>query len=117
MANNYSHEFKRASIGLLLNIIQNVNTKNINKYYNFFKKELNINSNEFKEILELQEFTHAHHIVIENEIDIIRKELRYKRHQIMNFLMMFNRCIIIDGCDGQSYKRFEKIRDNFLQKF
>ena len=117
MSNNYSHEFKRASVGLLLNIIQNVNTKNSAKYYNFFKKELTINSNEFEEILELQSFTQAHRIVLENEIDIIRKELEYNRHKIMNFLMMFNRCIIIDGCDVQSYQRFEQVRDNFLQKF
>jgi len=116
MVNNFSPEFKRVSVGLLLNIIQNVNSKNSQKYYKFFQKELNIDVNEFEEILELQEFAQAHNIVLENEIDIIRKELEYKRHQIMNFLMILNRCIIIDGCDVDSYQRFEKIRDAFLAK-
>jgi len=116
MINSYSQEFQRASIGLLLSIIQNVNSKKSNKYYKFFQKELNINSDEFEEILELQEFTKSHNIMVENEIDIIRKELNYKRHQIMKFLMILNRCIIIDGCDVKSYKQFEKIRDSFLAK-
>jgi hypothetical protein len=116
MINSYSQEFKRASIGLLLTIIQNVNPKNSNKYYKFFQKELNIASDEFEEILELQAFTQAHNIVLENEIDTVRKELEYKRHQIMKFLMILNRCIIIDGCDVQSYQKFEKIRDSFLAK-
>jgi len=116
MINSYSSKFKRASIGLLLTIIQDVNPKNSSKYYKFFQKELNINSEEFDEILEVQEFTQSHNIVIEDEIEIIRKELDYKRHQIMKFLMMLNRCIIIDGCDVESYQKFENIRDSFLQK-
>ena len=116
MTNSYTHEFKRASIGLLLTIIQNVNPKNSNKYYKFLQKELHIDSDEFEEILELQEFTQAHNIVVEDEIDTIRKELGYKCHQIMKFLMMLNRCIIIDGCDVKNYQKFEKIRDSFLEK-
>ena len=116
MTNSYSQEFKRASIGLLLTIIQNVNPKNSNKYYKFFQKELDINPDEFEEILELQEFTQAHNIILENEIDTIREALNYKRHQIMKFLMILNRCIIIDGCDVHSYQQFEKIRDSFLAK-
>jgi len=116
MTNSYSQEFKRASIGLLLTIIQNVNPKSSSKYYKFFQKELNINSDEFEEILELQEFTQSHNIMLEDEIEIIRKELEYKRHQIMTFLMMLNRCIIIDGCTIESYQQFEKIRNSFLKK-
>jgi hypothetical protein len=116
MINSYSQEFKRASIGLLLTIIQNVNPKKSNKYYKFLQKELNISSDDFEEILELQAFAKSHNIMIENEIDIIREELEYKRYQIMKFLMMMNRCIIIDGCDVQSYQQFEKIRDSFLKK-
>jgi hypothetical protein len=116
MTNSYTHEFKRASIGLLLSIIHNVNPKNSNKYYKFFQKELNIHVNEFEEILEFQEFTKSHNIVLEDEIDIIRKELGNKRYKIMQFLMMLNSCIIIDGCDIKSYQQFEKIRDSFLTK-
>jgi len=116
VVNNYSQEFKRTSVGLLLNIIQNVHSKKSDKYYKFFQKELNINENEFAEILEIQEFTQAHNIVLENQIDIIREELDFKRHRIMKFLMMFNRCIIIDGCDVESYQEFEKVRDSFLKK-
>jgi len=116
MKNGYTHEFKRASIGLLLSIIHNVNSKSSNKYYKFFQKELNINRDEFEEILELKEFKKSHNITVENDIDIILKELNYKRHQIMKFLMILNRCIIIDGCDIKSYQQFEKIRDNFIKK-
>jgi len=116
MVNNFSPEFKRVSIGLLLNIIQNVNSKKSYKYYKFFQRELHISMDEFEEILELQEFAQAHNIILENEIEIIRKELGYKRHQIMHFLMMLNRCIIIDGCDVECYQRFEKVRDSFMRK-
>ena len=112
----YSQKFKQASIGLLLNIIKSVSNKNSHKYYNFFQKELNITPEEFQDILELQEFTKAHNIVLENEIEIVMKELGHKRHQIMKFLMMLNRCIIIDGCSVECYQRFEKVRDNFLKK-
>ncbi len=116
MTNSYTHEFKSASIGLLLSIIHHVNPKDSNKYYKFFQKELNINVNEFEEILELQEFTKSHNISINNEIDIIREELDNKSHLIMKFLMILNRCIIIDGCNIKSYQQFEKIRDSFLKK-
>jgi hypothetical protein len=112
----YSKAFKRASIGLLLNIIQKVNPKDNQKYYKFFEKELKIDPREFENIKEFKEFTQAHNIKLDNEIDIIREELGYKRHRIMNFLMMLNRCIIIDGCDVESYRRFEQVRDNFLKK-
>jgi len=116
MMNGYSQEFKRASIGLLVTIIQNINPEKSKKYYKFFQKELGIKPDEFEDILEFQEFTHAHNLVIENEIESVRKELNYKRHQIMKFLMMLNRCIIIDGCNFENYQKFEKIRDSFLAK-
>jgi tRNA/tmRNA/rRNA uracil-C5-methylase (TrmA/RlmC/RlmD family) len=116
MIESSTPEFKRASIGLLISIIQNVNSKKSKKYYSFFQKELKINPEEFEEIVELQSFTQAHNIVLENEIDTIRKALGNKRHQIMKFLMILNRCIIIDGCDAQSYQRFEEVRDSFLAK-
>jgi len=116
MTNRYSDKFKRASIGLLLSIVDNINPKNINKYYKFFQKEFDINQEEFKDILELQEFTKAHNIKLEDEIDIIRKELGYNKHKILSFLMMLNRCVITDGCNLESYQRFEKVRDNFIKK-
>ena len=116
MVHQYSSAFKRVAVGLLLSIIQDVNTKKSQKYYKFFQKELNIAPEEFEELLELQSFAQAHNIEVENEIDVIRQELDFKRHRIMNFLMMLNRCIIIDGCDMESYQRFEKVRDAFLRK-
>ncbi len=116
MVHQFSPEFKRVAIGLLLNIIQDVNPKKSYKYYKFFQKELNISPEEFEEFLELQAFAKAHNIDLENRVDIIRKELGFKRHQIMKFLMMLNRCIILDGCDVESYQRFEKVRDSFMRK-
>jgi len=117
MTNKYSEKFKKASIALLLSIINNINKKNYEKYYKFFQKELNITPQEFNDILELQEFVKEHDsIKIEDEIETIRKELGYKKHEIMKFLMMLNRCVIIDGCSLESYRRFEKVRDTFIKK-
>ena len=115
MSTSYSKEFNRAAIGLLLNIIQKVNPEDSKKYFKFLKKELNINFDEFEAIKEYKEFIRVN-TVIEQEIDTVREALEYKRHRIMKFLMMLNRCIIIDGCDMESYRRFEKIRDGFLKK-
>jgi len=106
-----SSDFSRASIGLLLNILENVNSTNMEKYYKFFQKELNISSEEFKEIQ--KEYKS---IDIDKEVDTIIEILNSKRHKVMNFLMMLNRCIIIDGCTFESYNKFEKIRDKFLSK-
>jgi len=116
MGHQFTPAFKRVAIGLLLNIVHDGNPSKREKYYKFFQKELNISPEEFDEFLELQAFAQAHNIELENEIDTIRKELDFKRHRIMNFLMILNRCIIIDGCDVESYQRFETIRDAFLQK-
>jgi len=106
-----SSDFSRASIGLLLNILENVHSGNMKKYYKFFQKELNISSQEFEQIL--KEYKS---IDIDKEVDTIVKILGSNRHKIMNFLMMLNRCIIIDGCTFESYTKFEKIRDKFLSK-
>jgi len=112
MRNSYSQEFKNASISLLLNIIQNIDPKDSKKYYKFLEKELDIHIDEFK----TTKISTESDSMLENQIDIIREELEYKRHQIMKFLMIINRCIIIDGCNFESYRRFEKIRDGFLAK-
>jgi len=110
MRNNYSKEFKYASISLLLDIIRKVDSKENIKYYKFFQKKLNINSDEFESFNNYKKLTKL------DSIDIICKELDYKSHKIMQFLMMLNRCIIIDGCELKSYQRFEDIRDSFLEK-
>jgi hypothetical protein len=109
MSNNYTKEFKAASISLLLSIINQVNSSEDNiKYNKFFQKELNISSDEFNYLI-----SRAGEL---DSIDIIVNELSYKSHEIMNFLMILNRCIIIDGCDLKSYQKFEEIRDGFLEK-
>ena len=111
MSNNHSKEFKYASIGLLLNIIQKVDAEDNVKYYKFFQKKLHIDSDEFELFREQKEMPQSEYI------DIISKELEHKNHEILQFLMILNRCIIIDGCDLKSYQRFEDIRDSFLKKF
>jgi hypothetical protein len=111
MSNKYSKEFKYASIGLLLNIIQKVNLEDNIKYYKFFQKKLHINSDEFESFKEHEQMSQSDYI------NTISKELKHKNHEILQFLMTLNRCIIIDGCDLKSYQRFEKIRDSFLEKF
>ena len=111
MSNNYSKEFKYASIGLLLNIIQKVNAEDSVKYYKFFQKKLHIDSDEFQLAKEQKVMPPSDYI------DIISIELEHKNHKILQFLMILNRCIILDGCDLKSYQRFEEIRDSFLEKF
>jgi len=108
-----SSDFSRASIGLLLDILENVNSKNMKKYYKFFQKELNISSEEFEKIQDSYKYADK---PIDKEIDTIIEILDSNRHKVMNFLMMLNRCIIIDGCTFESYTKFEKIRDKFLSK-
>ncbi len=111
MSKKYSKEFKSASIGLLLNIIQKVDEEDSVKYYNFFQKKLHIDNDEFELAKEQEEMPQSEYI------DTISKELEHKNHEILEFLMILNRCIIIDGCDLKSYQRFEEIRDSFIEKF
>jgi hypothetical protein len=107
MSSNYTKEFKSASISLLLSITNKVDSEDNIKYYKFFQKELNISNDELKILTSTLSESDA--------IDIIVNELSHKSHEIMKFLMMLNRCIIIDGCELKSYQKFEEIRDNFLE--
>jgi len=111
MSNSYSKEFKRSAVDLLLSIIQRANPQKSIKYYQFFQKNLGISDEEF-ELFEQQNRLNQ----LENR-DIICRELGNNNHKIMQFLMMLNRCIIIDGCELKSYQRFEEVRDSFIEKF
>jgi hypothetical protein len=111
MKRDYTEEFKSALVGLLLSITNNVNPEENTKYYKFLQKELNISIEEF----ELLSSTPSS-LSQSDSVDIIVNELSYKSHEIMKFLMLLNRCIIIDGCELKSYQKFEEIRDNFLEK-
>ncbi len=113
MRENYSQEFKDASLNLLLNTIQNVNEKESKKYFKFLEKELKINKNSLDS---LNNFKEASTKEIDSMVETIIKELKSSRYKVMEFLMMFNRCIIIDGCSVDSYRRFEKIRNSFLKR-
>ena len=113
MIHNYTKEFKVATIELLLKIVQNKESDKQQQYYKLFQKELNILPNEFEDIFMMLS---VDEIDSDKGIVIVMKELKNSRHAIMHFLMMLNRCIILEGCDMESYKRFEQIRDVFLAK-
>jgi len=113
MLNSYSQEFKIAATSLLLNIVQKIDSKKKKQYYKIFQKKLNIEPEEFDSI---KESINIDTITINEKIDIIRKELGFKQFAIMSFLMMLNQCIILDGCDIESYGRFESIRDSFMEQ-
>jgi len=113
MIYKYTKEFKVAATGLLLEIVQNKESDKKQKYYKLFQKELNMLSSEFENIFSL---LLNKEINVDERVQLIVKELDNHRHEIMHFLMMLNRCIILDGCDMESYKRFENIRDTFLAK-
>ena len=112
MSKSYSPEFKIAATSLLLNIVQKIDTKKRKQYYKIFQKKLNIRPEEFDSI---KERVNINTIVLSEKIAIIQKELEFKQFEIMSFLMMLNQCIILDGCDMESYSRFEYIRDSFME--
>ncbi len=111
MSKKYTEEFKSALISLLLSITNKVKPEDNIKYYKFLHKELNIGSYEFEYFSSTPSSLNQ-----SDSIDIIVNGLSCKSHEIMKFLMILNRCIIIDGCELESYQRFEEIRDKFLEK-
>ena len=112
MAKQYSYKFKEAAIALFLDIIQKINRKNKNKYYKFFQNELRLSPKEF-ETIKINILKEKN---IKKEIQVIKEELEFSQYNIMSFLMILNRCIILDGCELDSYQKFEEIRDGLLRK-
>jgi len=104
-------KFKAASASLVCSI---VDIKDVEKYASLFKKNLNLDEDEFQEIKrELDNKS----VPIDDKITYIKRELNNNSFEIMQFLKILNKFAIAEGCKKESYLVFEKIRDKFLKEF
>ena len=104
--------FKVAAASLVCNIIE-ITEKNAKRYCSLFQKNLNLEESEFNQIkTQLEESK----LSIDDKISYIKKELNHNMYQVMQFLKILNQFAIMDGCKAESYREFEKIRDNFLKE-
>ena len=105
-------KFKVASASLVCNIID-LTDKNAKRYCSLFQKNLNLEESEFNQIKNQLE---ENKLLIDDKIAYIKKELNNNMYQVMQFLKILNKFAIMDGCKAESYREFEKIRDNFLKE-
>ncbi|CAA6810068.1 MAG: Unknown protein [uncultured Sulfurovum sp.] len=105
--------FKMTIIALISPIIE-INEKNFSLYAKVFNTNLNIEENEF---ISLKKLLAKDNRSTDEKIDYIKKELGNNVYQIMQFLKILNRIIIVNGCKQKSYFQFENIRDTFLKEF
>ncbi|HHD81221.1 MAG TPA: hypothetical protein ENK99_06505 [Campylobacterales bacterium] len=110
-------DFKLASATLICDVVHNViNAKDDrrNEYCQLFQDRLNIPKDELEKIRDKISTDEKN---IDEKIEYIKKELHNDPYQIMEFLKILNRFIILDGCNEKSYKEFEIIRDKFISDF
>jgi len=110
-------EFKLASATLICDVVHNVIDTNENKrneYCQLFQDKLNIPKEELEKIRDNISTDEKN---IDEKIEYIKKELGNDPYQIMEFMKILNRFIILDGCSEKSYKEFEIIRDKFISDF
>jgi len=107
-------KFKLASATLICDVVHNVIDANENKkheYCQLFQDKLNIPKDELEKI---RDNISTNEKNIDEKIEYIKKELNNDPYQIMEFMKILNRFIILDGCNEKSYKEFEIIRDKFI---
>ena len=110
-------EFKLASATLVCDVVHNVidaDKKQQKKYCKLFQERLNIPVEELENI---KNSIDTDRKSIDKKIEYIRKELKNNKYEIMEFLKILNRFVILDGCNQKSYREFEIIRDKFLEEF
>jgi hypothetical protein len=110
-------KFKLASATLVCDVVHNVIDSDRNqqqKYCKLFQDRLNLPLEELEEIKSGLDTNRAS---INNKIEYIKKELDNNKFEIMEFLKIINRFVILDGCNKESYQEFEIIRDEFLKEF
>jgi len=110
-------EFKLASATLVCDVVHNVIDTDIQqqqKYCKLFQDKLNLEQNELEDI---RKEISLDRISVDEKIKYIKKELNYNKYEIMEFLKILNRFIVLDGCSKNSYREFEIIRDKFLEEF
>ncbi|MCK4442179.1 MAG: hypothetical protein KAU90_09225, partial [Sulfurovaceae bacterium] len=109
--------FKLASATLICDVVHNViDTKDDKRkeYCQLFQNNLNITQEELEKIKDKISTDEKN---IDEKIEYIKKELNNDPYQIMEFLKILNRFIILDGCNEKSYREFEIIRDKFISDF
>lgn len=110
-------KFKLASATLVCDVVHNVinaDKKQQQKYCVLFQDRLNLPLEELEKIKQDIDIDRE---TVDNKIEYIKKELNYSRYEIMEFLKILNRFIVLDGCSRESYSEFETIRDKFLEEF
>jgi uncharacterized tellurite resistance protein B-like protein len=109
--------FKLASATLICDVVHNVldaSEKEQEKYCKLFQTQLNLPLEELQGIKERIELDRDS---VHEKIEYIKKALNNNKFEIMEFLKILNRFIVLDGCDTRSYREFEIIRDKFLEEF
>jgi hypothetical protein len=110
-------EFKLASATLVCDVVHNVidsDKKKQQKYCTLFQDRLNLPVEELEKIKSSINIDRA---TVDKKIEYIKKELGNSKYEIMEFLKILNRFIVLDGCSRESYTEFEIIRDKFLEEF
>jgi uncharacterized protein YPO0396 len=110
-------EFKLASATLVCDVVHNVidaDKKQQQKYCKLFQDRLNLPMTELEQIKSHIDLDRA---TVDKKIEYIKRELHNSKFEIMEFLKILNRFIVLDGCSQESYTEFEIIRDKFLEEF
>jgi len=110
-------EFKLASATLVCDVVHNVigvDKKKQQKYCGLFQDKLNLPIDELEKIKNHIEIDRT---TVNEKIEYIKQELGNSKYEIMEFLRILNRFIVLDGCSQESYREFEIIRDKFLEEF
>jgi len=110
-------KFKLASATLICDVVHNVidsNKSQQQKYCKLFQDKLNL---PMEDLNDIKSSIDTNRTSINNKIEYIKKELNNNKYEIMEFLKIINRFVILDGCSKESYQEFEIIRDEFFKEF
>ena len=110
-------KFKFASATLVYDLVHNImdtNKSQQEKYSKLFQDKFNLNVEELDDI---QATLDTNRASVNEKIDYIKKELNHNKYEIMEFLKILNRFVILSGCNQESYEEFEIIRDKFVEEF
>ena len=110
-------KFKFASATLVCDVVHNVmdaDKKQQEKYCKLFQEQLNLDVDELDDIKNSLDVDRDS---VNDKIEYIKKELNNNKYEIMEFLKILNRFVILNGCNQESYKEFEVIRDKFVAEF
>ncbi|SFV51482.1 hypothetical protein MNB_SV-12-773 [hydrothermal vent metagenome] len=110
-------KFKLASATLVCDVVHNVidtDEKKQQKYCGLFQDRLNLPVEELEKIKDSIDISRE---TVDEKIEYIKKSLNNSSYEIMEFLKILNRFIVLDGCNKESYREFEIIRDKFLEDF